>query len=120
MPETHFITALDVLFPRGNRLFGAAGQHGEQVVEIVRDTSGKLAHCLHFLGVDEFRLTDLFGRQVPDHGCKDTVMIKLRLADRQVERYARTIFCEPFDFPACADYLRQTGFQVVLDVAVML
>jgi len=29
MPETHFITALDVLFPRGNRLFGAAGQHGE-------------------------------------------------------------------------------------------
>ncbi|MDP2605294.1 MAG: type III-B CRISPR module-associated Cmr3 family protein [Deltaproteobacteria bacterium] len=29
MAETRFIAALDVLFPRGNRLFGDAGQHGE-------------------------------------------------------------------------------------------
>ena len=29
MAETRFIAPLDVLFPRGNRLFGDAGQHGE-------------------------------------------------------------------------------------------
>jgi CRISPR-associated protein Cmr3 len=29
MAETRFIAALDVLFPRGNKLFGDAGQHGE-------------------------------------------------------------------------------------------
>jgi len=29
MSETRFIVALDVLFPRGNKLFGEAGQHGE-------------------------------------------------------------------------------------------
>jgi len=29
MAETRFVTALDVLFPRGNRLFGDAGQHSE-------------------------------------------------------------------------------------------
>jgi CRISPR-associated protein Cmr3 len=29
VPETRFIAALDVLFPRGNRLFGDAGQYGE-------------------------------------------------------------------------------------------
>jgi len=29
MSETQFIAALDVLFPRGNKLFGDSGQHGE-------------------------------------------------------------------------------------------
>jgi CRISPR-associated protein Cmr3 len=29
MAETRFIAPLDVIFPRGNRLFGEAGQHGE-------------------------------------------------------------------------------------------
>lgn len=29
MPEHRFIQPLDVLFPRGNKLFGEAGQHGE-------------------------------------------------------------------------------------------
>ena len=29
MPESRYIAALDVLFPRGNKLFGDAGQHGE-------------------------------------------------------------------------------------------
>lgn len=29
MAETRFISAIDVLFSRGNRLFGEAGQHGE-------------------------------------------------------------------------------------------
>jgi len=32
MAEVRFIEALDVLFPRGNKLFGEAGEHGEACV----------------------------------------------------------------------------------------
>lgn len=66
MPEIRFIGALDVLFSRGNKVFGDSGQHGEaQIPPWPSVVAGAIrSRMLADAGVDSF--TFARGEHVPD------------------------------------------------------
>ena len=97
-----------------------ADDDGQQIVEVVGDAAGELAHGLHLLGLDQLLFGALAVGEVMNDADEDGFAVLLGLADRQVHRKGRAVLAPALNFPADADDLAFAGPVEIVDVAVML
>ena len=99
--------------------FQIAGDHRQQVVEVVRDAAGQLADRLHLLGLAQLLLHALARRDVADEAGEDLLARKHYLADRELDREDRAVLALRLHRPADSDDPLLAGPQIAFEVAVM-
>src|SRR5512132_1628050 len=97
-----------------------AGDDQQQIVEIVGDSSGQLAHGFHFLGLRQASLAlsqglfDMFAvAEIMDHASEIPPAIGGELANGEVERKGRAVLAPAAHFSANADDLLNAGVEIV-------
>ena len=104
-----------------------AGDHEQQVVEVVGDAAGELADGLHLLrlrqpalALSQGLLDMLAVADVVDHASEIAAAVGFEFADRQVQREGRAVLAPATHFSTDADDLLDAGPDVVGDVAIVL
>ena len=103
-----------------------AGDHEEQVVEVVRDAAGQLPDGLDLLGLGQtLALPECFLympaiAEIMDHAGEIAPAIRLELADGQMQRKGGAVPAAAAHLAADSDDLLDAGRLIVGDVAIML
>ena len=106
----------------GDRLgedFDGAGDHGQDVVEVVGDAAGELADRLHLLGMaDAVFGGDLVG-EVADEAVEDDAVAALQLGDGEFDLELLAVAAQRLDLEPAAEDPAFAGEQEVLEARAM-
>ena len=93
--------------------------HGQKIVEIMRDASSELAHRLHLLRVPQLFFHFLSAGQVANEAGEDSSAARAGLAHGKLHRKSRAIPSKAGHHAAIADDSRFSSLQIVTEIAVM-
>ncbi len=80
-----------------------AADDGEEVVEVVGDAAGQLAHRLHLLGLAQLLFHPVAAGEVADEAGEDALAAGAGLADRQFHGKAGAVLAQAGHHPPIAD-----------------
>src|SRR5215472_2415029 len=96
-----------------------AGDHCQEVVEVVGEAASELPDRLHLLRLAEVLLHSGTRGEIADEPREDVRAVEFDLADRELDRKDRTVFPTRLDLAPDADDVPLTGAEIALDIAVM-